>query len=1002
MTTARPDKWVRGVCPDDRTSDVAVRTLRARLAAIQHYLPLAAEMAEEDVEHVHLLRVWARRAAAALKLYAGLLPRRRTVWMKKQLKRLRSAANDARDCDVLARRLTQDHTHAEAESWANKVRAQRAEAQKPIVEIFERLKRDECFDRRVTKLLRRVRPRSKHGHRPEDQLFGDWARASLRPLIEAFFAAVPVDGTDMAALHAFRIRGKELRYGMELLAGAFGPDLREKLYPLVETLQDRLGALNDLATAQTRLCKAIKEADGPAEAEHLQKLLAEEQARFEQVHREFLNWFTPPLRQQLRAGFDSLLAVSMRAEQVLKRAFCSSAFPDPPGEDEARPSRVSTGTEVRGGAGKTKMVGELGEEALLLPGLINEALAANDRAKYLMTLLQAARSHADQPESSPTDLKQERLACGIGDDSFDSVVERSHVKGHGVYLIPACAQIHTLLVENIRQMVAPLRVRDTIAPANGRPRKTGYEERLAELLSEVPPLEEDRLTGDYIDHITSGQRNGHDSLHLLVMDLHKELNQLQQQIASESIAGAGVYAVEETDRPLIGAFMAGVNQTKALKFDHPGLGTTATRSGGKLVIQNDIGTTDAHVLVVHVEPPKVTMTHTDVHLQRLLFFQGMFSRYAVEWEDTRSKRAAGLKDQLYHLCLGTYVARGERDLQEYLQFLGSRLVFLIDWNRARKRLRKLAPKRVCLQVLGWAAEQNCGHRGLLQLGGEMLILDALQVAGKVPLPLGGQLADVLGPERVSDFLKFALKTAAEGLLAGRSEFLIRDEISAELRHYLDTAHEGMLQLAAAHASLIVELAVAVRDSLLTANRAGNREYVERAAQRAKRWEHSADELVTKVRTTRERSDTAKAIPELLAIADDAADELEEALFLLTLLPSGDAAAPSFLPLHELASLLVQGAQEYLKAVENARQLQRGSARLQVQDFLAAVDRTITIEHHTDDAHRQAQASILTFAGDFKMLHLFTEIADDLEEAADTLMRSVLTLRDYVLSEVLTR
>jgi uncharacterized protein Yka (UPF0111/DUF47 family) len=619
-----------------------------------------------------------------------------------------------------------------------------------------------------------------------------------------------------------------------------------------------------------------------------------------------------------------------------------------------------------------------------------------------MTLLQAARGHADQPEAGVTDLKQERFACGIRDDDFDSVVERSRREGAGVYRIPACGQIRTLLVENIRQMLAPLRVHDTIAPANGTPRETGYEQRLANFLSEAPPLEEDRLTGDYIDRVTSGQRNGHDSLHLLVMDLHKELNRLQQEIASESVAGASVYAVQEADRPLIAAFTAGVNQTRALKFDHPGLGTTATRSGGKLVIQNDLGTTDAHVLVVHVEPPKVTMTHTDVHLQRLLFFQGMFSRYAVEWEDTRSKRAGGLSDELYHLCVGTYVAQNKRDLEDYLRFLGSRLVFLIDWNRARKRLRKLAPKRVCLEVLRWAAEQNCGHRGLLQLGGELLILDALQVAGKVPLPVGGQLADILGPERVADFLKFALKAAAEGLLARRSEFLIRDEISAELRQYLATAHQGMLQFAAEHASLIVELAMAARDSLLTANRAENREHVERTAQRARRWEHSADELVTKERTVRERSDSARATPKLLAIADDAADELEEAIFLLTLLPGGNAAAPSFLPLHELAGLLVQGAQEYLKAVENARQLQRGSPRLQVQDFLEAVDRTITVEHHTDDAHRRAKASILTFAGDFKMLHLFIEIADDLEEAADALMRTVLTLRDYVLGEVLTR
>jgi CHAD domain-containing protein len=320
MTTPRPDKWVQGVSPDDRTTDVAVRTLQARLAAVQHYLPLAAEQAEEDVEYVHLLRVWTRRAAAALKLYAGLLPRRRAAWIKKQLKRLRRAANDARDCDVLARRLAQDRTHPEAGSLTTKVRAQRAEAQKLIIAINERLQRDARFDRRVTKLLCRVRPRGKHRQRPEDQHFGEWARASLRPLVESFFAAVPADGTDMVALHAFRIRGKELRYSMELLAGAFGPDFRDNLYPLVETLQDKLGVLHDQATAQTCLRKRIEEADSATEAEHLQKLLAEEQARFEQMHQEFVNWFTPSFQQQLRAGFDSVLAGSVQAEQVLKRA----------------------------------------------------------------------------------------------------------------------------------------------------------------------------------------------------------------------------------------------------------------------------------------------------------------------------------------------------------------------------------------------------------------------------------------------------------------------------------------------------------------------------------------------------------------------------------------------------------------------------------------------------------------------------------------------------------
>src|SRR5262249_3531841 len=247
---------------------------------------------------------------------------------------------------------------------------------------------------------------------------------------------------------------------------------------------------------------------------------------------------------------------------------------------------------------------------------------------------------------------------------------------------------------------------------------------------------------------------------------------------------------------------------------HPGLGTTATRSGRALVIQNDIGTTEAHVLVVHVERPQARLTYTDVHLDRLVFFQNLFAPFDVHWEDTRSRRSENLEEGLYHLCVGTFTAADTAGLEAYLRHLGSRIVFLIDWNRARKRLRKFARRRVCRQVLRWAADKNVGHRGFLALGGDQLLFDALQYAGPGAVPVGEQLADVLGEDKVSEFLKFVLKTASEGLRAGRSAFLIRDEISAELRHYLATVQQGFLSLASQHASLIVELAMAARDAVL--------------------------------------------------------------------------------------------------------------------------------------------------------------------------------------------
>ena len=94
MTDFSTDKWVQGTSPRDPATDVAVRTLRGRLSAVWHCLPLAA--LEPDLEKVHQLRVWSRRAAAALGLYEDLLPRRQFRWLKKRLRKIRRAANDAR------------------------------------------------------------------------------------------------------------------------------------------------------------------------------------------------------------------------------------------------------------------------------------------------------------------------------------------------------------------------------------------------------------------------------------------------------------------------------------------------------------------------------------------------------------------------------------------------------------------------------------------------------------------------------------------------------------------------------------------------------------------------------------------------------------------------------------------------------------------------------------------------------------------------------------------
>jgi hypothetical protein len=60
-------------------------------------------------------------------------------------------------------------------------------------------------------------------------------------------------------------------------------------------------------------------------------------------------------------------------------------------------------------------------------------------------------------------------------------------------------RVRDQIVENIREMLVPLQVRDTIASPNGSPQAPGYEQRLEALVAEAPPLAEDRITGASID-----------------------------------------------------------------------------------------------------------------------------------------------------------------------------------------------------------------------------------------------------------------------------------------------------------------------------------------------------------------------------------------------------------------------------------------------------------------------------------------------------------------------
>ena len=628
---------------------------------------------------------------------------------------------------------------------------------------------------------------------------------------------------------------------------------------------------------------------------------------------------------------------------------------------------------------KTQILAAIGETVMQPAAGLNEALAANDRIKYFFSLLQLALTYAEHPDQPAGTLKRERIACGIDDPDLDTVVAESRMSGKSCR-VPGAAKIFARVADDMHLMAAPVLAT----------KPDGLAARIDRLLKALPAATDGLLDPEAVSAMMQAGHDGPDSLHRLVMDLHKQLNAMQAELAEETLDGAAASNLVETDRPLVSAFMAGVNRTAKLKFNHPGLATTATRAGGRLVIQNDIGTTDAHVIVIHVQELAVSVTYTDVHPERLAFFKDMLKPHAVTWD--KESTALLAEGAPFYMATGHIEAKDIESCCAYLEFLGSRLVFLIDWNHARKQLRGFLRGPDRLALLSWAAESETGHRGFLELGGARLVNQAIEATAGSSMHFGDRLCDVLGDAEALKFLHFVFQTATEGLLSNQSQALTHDRIRVALAAHFSNEERQLLRLAADHAGLIFELASSVRDGLQAdSDGAGKR------ARRARRFEHDADHLVMETReAVRVRPDYSVFLS-LMQAADDAADELEDAAFLLDL---NKLQGKPLEALQTLADLLAEASQEWIKAVGHATQIGLAASALETEDFLASIDRLAVLEQKADDAERALTAMAIEHAQDFRQLHLFAAIGTSLEAAADALKHASLILRDHMLEDVI--
>ena len=277
------------------------RVLRQRLREVGNLISPAATRWRKSGEPVHRLRVAARRAVAAVDLLQPLLPRRNARRLRRMLQQIRRACDAARDSDVLIKRVERHGNGHGHSALIRRLQAQRRRDQGPIVAIHRQLGVSGRWDRRTRKLLAKVRwdRRDATGREPG---YATFIRRRLAGPADRFEQALRARHTSSKSLHRLCIRGKRLRYALELAGAAVPHRRREQLDAILRELQDHLGEINDSAMARAALTRGLAAGKKSFHTGRLKTLWVAEEKASEAARKAFVKWRS----QQSPADFQDI------------------------------------------------------------------------------------------------------------------------------------------------------------------------------------------------------------------------------------------------------------------------------------------------------------------------------------------------------------------------------------------------------------------------------------------------------------------------------------------------------------------------------------------------------------------------------------------------------------------------------------------------------------------------------------------------------------------------
>jgi inorganic triphosphatase YgiF len=224
-----------------------------------------------DPEGVHQMRVGLRRLRAAMSLFADILQDPQTAALKDELRWLAGELGPARELDVLVARVVvpvkRRHPQlAGVSSLSRELTAQR-EAALARAQNAVRSARFRALTLEVAAWLE-----TGQWTRPQDDLIRDRGEVAIEisaaEQLTRRFRKIRKRGKALARLdarrrHRLRIQAKKVRYAAEFFADLFpgrkAARRRRRFLSALETVQDDLGDLNDIAVHEDRITAIANE-----------------------------------------------------------------------------------------------------------------------------------------------------------------------------------------------------------------------------------------------------------------------------------------------------------------------------------------------------------------------------------------------------------------------------------------------------------------------------------------------------------------------------------------------------------------------------------------------------------------------------------------------------------------------------------------------------------------------------------------------------------------------